>query len=540
MPEQRTVDWWEVDKIQSDLETFPPPEGAQGVEHLIQVQREAIPLVFVPGIMGSRLRRTGTDGNGSTEGGLPDMRWDPGSQWYMGTNWLWRGPARRRRMIVGPPDQNFSSNYLEVANTDPYGDGFAGIMGGEPKGGKAYLRFLTPLKTHDWGPLAKLFDFPVYAIGYNWSDDPENAGKWIAQKISDIIAEAKGVTGACEKVILITHSMGGIVSRAASELCGARDSILGIAHAVQPATGSPAAYWRMKAGFEGGGGIPKALGDSGPKVTCVLGNIPGGLALLPTKKHVTNGNQNAWLRVMDGGSVILQLPAQDPPNPYEEIYTVKAVVQPSDPNLTPSGNNYWGLIDENLLDPENQPPSGNNENEALDAASGLSPWNAYLNVLGIAESFHDNVGLAAHPYTLCLHGTGRDTADIVELDVQKDDTWFNWRRNSYPDQGFKGYFTDANGNKRVAVLQNFQHQNDGTDDGDGTVPVSSATALDAAGRPAPGDRAINVEHQPAYENAGVQDWAIQAIMTICKLRYYEKRGGAEGDFESPQSDSATA
>jgi hypothetical protein len=538
MPEQRTVDWWNVDQIQSDLETFDPPEGAQGVQHVIQVQREAIPLVFIPGIMGSRLRRAGTDGNGSTENGLPDMRWDPGDTGYMLGNWMLRGSARRRRMIVGPPDQDFSSSYLEVPNSDPYGDGFVGVMGGEPGGGKAYLKFLTPLKTHDWGPLSKLFDFPVYAIGYNWSDDPANAGNWVAQKITDIIAEAKSVTGACEKVILITHSMGGLVSRAACILSGAQGSILGIVHGVQPITGSPTAYWRMKAGFEGSLAQAWVLGSTGPEVTCILGNIPGGLAMLPNKNHVTNTNQNAWLKVMDSGTVTLQLPAQDPPNPYDEIYRHKAVVQQPDPSPAPSGNEYWGLIDEALLNPENQPPSGTNENETLAGDSSSSPWDAYLNILGIAETFHDNLGLSAHPNTLCLHGTGHDTADVVEFDVENE-SWYN-RRSSYRSQGFRGFFTDDAGNKRIAVLQDSHRQNDGTGDGDGTVPVSSATALDATGRPAPGDRAINVEHQPAYENSGVQDWAIQAITAICKLRYYEKRGGTEGDFEPPQSDSATA
>src|SRR5581483_804979 len=168
-------------------------------------------------------------------------------------------------------------------------------------------------QTNDWGPLAKLFEFPVYAIGYNWSDDPANAGQWVAQKIADIIDEGKKTVGRCEKVILITHSMGGIVGRAASELCGAQSSILGIVHGVQPATGSPAAYWRMKAGFEGGiiGLEQSVLGNSGPKVTCILGNIPGGLALLPTKNHLNNAKEKAWLNIRDGDAVISK-PENDP------------------------------------------------------------------------------------------------------------------------------------------------------------------------------------------------------------------------------------
>jgi len=116
--------------------------------------------------------------------------------------------------------------------------------------------------------------------------------------------------------------------------------------------------------------------------------------------------------------------------------------------------------------------------------------------------------------------------------------WF--KRTSYPNQGFRGYFTDSAGKKKIAVLQDPQRRSDGTGDGDGTVPVSSATALDAKGRPSPGDMAVGVDHQPAYENAAIQDWAIQAVITMCKLRYYEKRGGAAGDFPAQSSSSAPA
>jgi len=537
MPQKRTVDWWEVDKLQSDLETFPPPEGARGVEHLLQVQREAIPLVFVPGIMGSRMRLAGTDGTGDGSDGLPNLRWDPGDAMFMLRNFLFRGPERRRRMIVGPPEEDFDPGFLEVANTNPYRDGFAGVMGyeGEDKKGSAYLQFLNRLKNYDWGPLAKLFDFPVYAIGYNWSDDPENAGRWIAQKIKDFIQESKNVTGRCEKVIVITHSMGGIVSRAASELCGAQGSILGIIHGVQPITGAPAAYWRMKAGFEGGiiGLEQSALGKSGPNVTCILGNIPGGLALLPNKNHLTNTMQKAWLRILDGNSVIFQAPTD---NPYDEIYRVKAEVEQLDEELAPSDNTYWGLVDEDLLNPENRPPKGGNDHDVFDAASGSLPWDTYLRTLKIAEAFHDKLNLQCHPHTICLHGTGRNTADVVELHIES--MWF--KRTSYPNQGFRGYFTDSAGKKKIAVLQDPQRRSDGTGDGDGTVPVSSATALDAKGRPSPGDMAVGVDHQPAYENAAVQDWAIQAVITMCKLRYYEKRGGAAGDFPAQSSSSAPA
>jgi triacylglycerol esterase/lipase EstA (alpha/beta hydrolase family) len=55
----------------------------------------------------------------------------------------------------------------------------------------------------------------------------------------------------CEKVILVTHSMGGLVARYYSELLDGdfgQKNILGIVHGVMPDRGAPMAYKRMKAG----------------------------------------------------------------------------------------------------------------------------------------------------------------------------------------------------------------------------------------------------------------------------------------------------
>jgi pimeloyl-ACP methyl ester carboxylesterase len=222
MAETRTVKWDKADQMVSGLKT--------DIEHVIRVQREAIPIIFVPGIMGSRLRRSGTNGQGNGADGLPNLRWDPGSAWFMLNNYSGESGQHRKRMLVGDA---FSSSYLEVDNSNPVGDGFRGIMGDYSD------KFLAPLKQRDWGPLGKIFEFPVYAFGYNWTDSNENCGKKLAARIQEVIKEAKQVTGLCEKVILITHSMGGLVARWASEVAGAQGSILGIIHGVQPALRPP-------------------------------------------------------------------------------------------------------------------------------------------------------------------------------------------------------------------------------------------------------------------------------------------------------------
>ena len=64
MAKKHTVDWNKVDEFLAGLETTE--------KHEIEVRREAIPLVFVPGIMGTHLRRPGTDGrDGRPSAGAP-------------------------------------------------------------------------------------------------------------------------------------------------------------------------------------------------------------------------------------------------------------------------------------------------------------------------------------------------------------------------------------------------------------------------------------------------------------------------------------
>ena len=306
-------EWHKVDHDFGGLNT--------GVEHEIIVQREALPLVFVPGIMGSVLRRSGTNGEGNDADGLPNMRWNPSSYWYMLTRFLGAGGVYRRKMLVGP--EEFDGNFLEVHNTDPYGNGYQGVAS------YFYHGFLRYLENQDnWGSYNKVFDFPVFAVGYNWTDTNTNSGQALVDRIKKIKEEAARVTGKCDKVIVITHSMGGLVARKASQINSS--DILGVIHGVQPAFGAPAAYWRVKAGFEGFGLTSFVMGSSGRTVTPVLGNLPGGLELLPSKLYFDNNSNKAWLDT--GGDK--QLPENDP---FNEIYRIQGTGN----EVKNPGRKYW-------------------------------------------------------------------------------------------------------------------------------------------------------------------------------------------------------
>jgi hypothetical protein len=285
----------------------------------------------------------------------------------------------------------------------------------------------------------------------------------------------------------------------------------------------------MKAGFEGLGPTSRVLGNAGPNVTPVLGNIPGGLQLLPNKLHRANNGSHEWLTVTEKGKTLLALPKADP---YEEIYRIKAEVRPKK-GEKPSTNKYWGLVDPDLLDPGGTSTAAAPSSNPLDAAragtvAGASdPWTQYLTLLKGAEDFHDQLGLQAHPHTLCIRGSGISTADVIELAVDSK----GFTSDPYPKRGFRGFFTNAEGKDMKAVLQ------DPAGDGDKTVVHSSAHALDAEGRPKPGDKKTKVEHQGAYGDGAVQAWAIEAIIAMVKTRYYEKRPGA---VAAPAGQAATA
>lgn len=499
MAQRHPVPWQEADRALAGLPT--------DVEHEVVVQREAIPILFVPGVMGSRLRRPGTDGQGEA-GGLPNLRWDP-SAGFLYDNFSGSTPAQRKRMLIG---ERFDPSFLEPDNANPVADGFRGLMAD-------YRGFLTQLRTRDWGALGKIFVFPVYGFGYNWTDSNQNSGRKLATRIDEVIAEARATVGLCEKVILITHSMGGLVARAACGLSGAAGKVLGVIHGVQPAFGAPAAYWRMKAGFEGdwiaGRIASRFLGHNGRDVTALLANCPGGLQLLPSKRYRTNGGGAGWLQITGLAGGTRTLPRHG--DPYREIYRVPAVV--NGPEVcSPEPPAFWGLVDPSLLRPEDVPAAGGNELDALAESMQRADaaWQNYLGYLALAESFHDQTDGYIHPNTWRFHGSQRTTAETVTLAVESNRV----RSENYPVRGFRGFFW-GDESAMQAILQN------PAGGGDGTVPVSSATFQGSHHR-APGQpdnqEFRGLEHQPAYEGAEPRRWVVCAITALCEKHFTDKHG----------------
>lgn len=223
--------------------------------------------------------------------------------------------------------------------------------------------------------------FPVHAIGYNWLESNRDSGVKVAKRISALMARYREQGFLCEKVIVVTHSMGGLVARALihPDMGNLHDKVLGIVHGVMPAIGAGAAYKRMRCGFEDPGlnslspiesVTAKVLGNFGSDVTAVLANAQGGLELLPSQAY-----GNDWLQVTHYGKTLKSLPQNG--DPYEEIYKLRG--------------KWYGLLREEWINPARQLNRG-------------FKWTSQL--LDKAKKFHNAIAATYHDQSYAHYGAG--------------------------------------------------------------------------------------------------------------------------------------
>jgi len=229
---------------------------------------------------------------------------------------------------------------------------------------------LKPLTSDELMQAVKGCWFPMHAMGYNWLQSNEDSGKAVAKRIVQLMADYTKAGFDCEKVIVVTHSMGGLVARALihPDMGNLNDKVLGVIHGVMPAIGAGAAYKRIRCGFEGFGPEAAVPGNFGNEVTAVLGNAQGGLELLPSQAY---GNE--WLQVHHKGETLKSLPKNG--DPYEEIYKVRG--------------KWYGLLREEWLNP------------AGDAEGGYGRTAGYLDK---AKAFHNAITNTYHDCSYAHYG----------------------------------------------------------------------------------------------------------------------------------------
>jgi hypothetical protein len=303
-----------------------------------------VPIIVVPGIMGSNLRaksnpRSRDEENQTLGAGEPAWRPPntmPGGLWDA---FSWDRLKPKERQLLLDPDT------LEVDNDGPphipHGDGrlhihpdlarqrWWGELHAESYGGllcaletrlnrtfyrspdeerriQPHWKKVMACDPKNWGfPSMKALTeadlekharhhFPVYGAGYNWLRSSLEASQRLEQRIVQIIDYWQGMKRECTQVILVTHSMGGLVARA----CAKRipDKIAGVIHGVMPALGAPAAYRRLACGTEAQDIVGKftsmILGATTYDTTPVLATSPGPLELLPNRLY-----PRPWLHV---------------------------------------------------------------------------------------------------------------------------------------------------------------------------------------------------------------------------------------------------
>lgn len=372
---------------------------------------------------------------------------------------------------------------------------------------------IAPITSDDLLKRSKA-NFPIYAFGYNWLASNQDAARLLKTRIEKIIAENNVGQITCTQVILVTHSMGGLVARACSQLPSMAEKIVGIVHGVMPATGAAVAYRRCKVGMRDedfAAGL--VIGSDGKEVTAVFAQSPGALQLLPSEGYGPN-----WLEVTDpSGKILSSLPIADP---YKEIYLERS--------------KWWGLIREEWLSPEGGVPIS---------------WNVFAMNIGFAREFHRALAGKYHKNTYVFYGGGEAQEsfskvrwNIAQGNLSEDEnartavSVLNMRHRDLRTDGSNALYvggetvmrTIVRGDAPVAravetsywtVRCAFQDSS-----GDGTVPVRSGQDPRKSGGGSILQQFVlgGVKHEPAYRDSPmaqqVTQYAITKLATIADMK----------------------
>lgn len=384
----------------------------------------------------------------------------------------------------------------ELNRPTVYAGGWSRIVGIDPTHfGAVAPSPISPLTEEDLTLATKGCIFPVHAMGYNWLNSIEQAASTLAVRIGKLIEKYNCLGIQCEKVIVVTHSMGGLVGRALvhPQMGNIESKILGIVHGVQPALGAPAAYKRMRCGFEegflGAAPTPKILGNYGSEVTAVLGNSVGGLQLLPSCAY-----GNDWLRVQHNGRIVESWPKAG--DPYAEIYCVR--------------DKWYGLLREDWLNP------------AGDHGAGFDI--TCRNLLK-AKKFHDAIEQTYHPQSYAHYGADpkRPSWETVTWNYELPVLASNWKDLQVTVDDEQGHFTVDSVASLDRTLSGMTVKlGPANGAGDQTVPIRSSDHQLLSGKLKGVFRQTGYEHQASYSDLRAVQSTLFSIVKIALTMRWAK------------------
>ncbi|WP_447776729.1 esterase/lipase family protein [Pseudomonas chlororaphis] len=520
---------------------------------LLVKQQVTIPVIFIPGIMGTNLRNKKT---------LNSVWSPPNASFSLGdiagalgalAVWGFRGPKRRQELLKaddvevddrGSVDPGASGLSEEAARMRGWGKvmrtSYNPIMAllesrldhivkqrelqgwwqaeslRSPSDYGEELGSAAPLSSEELTAAGK-YQFDIWCGGYNWLQSNRQSGQDVRDYIENTVLpfyrEKGGVDPeqlARTKVILVTHSMGGLVARSLTQL-HRYERVLGVVHGVLPALGSSAIYHHMRCGYEGVAQV--VLGANAGEVTAVVANAPGALELTPSAEY--RGGR-PWLFLCDAqGQVMKDIdgnPRAYPQHgdPYEEIYKSSA---------------WYGLVPEQnvkYLDMS----SSETTNGRVDLRARFN------NRINFVAKFHRELAAAGYyPETYAHYGAddSPDRHSWRDMIWQGDSTSLDSSGSTVKDDengSYNGWFRRGlpavvEGPLRFAVTQ----ESFGSG-GDGTVPTDSGLAPGKAGIKASfrqGSKGVGqyntdkgYDHQNSYNDKRAQWATLYGVIKIAQ------------------------
>lgn len=360
--------------------------------------------------------------------------------------------------------------------------------------------------------------YPTYCFGYNWIEDCEVSSQQLEKRILEIIESWRKAKRRCDQVILVTHSMGGLVARA----CAKRipDRIAGVIHSVMPALGAPVAYRRLACGTETSSPsndlrgnfeasrLAKILGETTEQTTPVLATSPGALELLPNHLypqpwlHVRiiksvglpqaagYGAKDDVVRLREAAADYLHLPNARNPNPYD-LYR----------DLT----SWYRLVNPAIADPADK---------YLEKPGGVELQ--IRSAIATAENFHRALGDFYHPNSYVFYGDDQNKLSYGQIRwVARQGTGSTGALTAGNIAGAKFLGHTSGGQRRVLVEGktelHFEPEPQEAH-GDGTVPRHSGAG--PAGKVKQAFATRGYDHQGSYKNDDMLMLTLHLIVKI--------------------------
>ncbi len=556
---------WEVDSYMSSADYMIRGLG-------LVPPNTVVPIIVVPGIMGTNLRakrhprlgRIEDERNKKVKPGQPVWRPPNGARDGLRASKNWDTyTAKDRQLLLDPatlevddsgpigtpdPDDGYVLTEREMrergwgqVHADSYGvllyalqmrlnQTFGFDEQGKKRFVKQHWKDVMACDPQQWGirEMASMNEselvrqaqnyYPVYAVGYCWLQDCKTSSELLEKRILSIIESWTKAKRRCSKVILVTHSMGGLVARACAQRIP--DKIAGVIHGVMPALGAPVAYRRLASGTEtvalgssplenfAASRIAKILGTSAEKTTPVLATSPGALELLPNhlyphpwlhvrvikpgtgSERATHAANNVSARYQTKAYDALHFPNANNQNPYDLYRDMTSWFRPINPAFADPAGKYsikFGGIE-----------------------------TAIKNAINTAEDFHRQLGNYYHPNTYAFYGEDVEKLSFGQI------RWVAFQRT-----GASTVLTPANlaaahyvgetstGQRRVMVegkteLRFAPELQDAR--GDGTVPYQSGAGVNGKVKQVFATKGY--DHQGSYNN---NDMLMLTLRLISKI-----------------------